>query len=180
MSAAAPQPSPALAPPSTDLISEVEQFYYREARCKDQQDWRAWLAMLTDDIHYWMPATVQRYRKNERAPSPLHSAYYNNTRRELELRISRFETDTCWTENPATRTAHMVHNVEVQPAEQPDEYRVYSISVVYRNMNEDEEHTLHCLREDLLRRVDGELRIARRQLTAQQNIFMNKSLNIFP
>ena len=180
MSASAPQPAPAAAPPAPDLTREVEQLYYREARSKDRQDWHAWLALLTDDIHYWMPATVQRYRKDERAPSPLHSAYYNDTRRELELRIRRFETDTCWTENPATRTAHMVHNVEVEATGKPDEYRAYSISVVYRNMNEDEEHTLHCLREDLLRRVDGELRIARRLLTAQQNIFMNKSLNIFP
>jgi ethylbenzene dioxygenase beta subunit len=68
----------------------------------------------------------------------------------------------------------------VEHTEDPDEYRVYSISVVYRNMNEDEEHTLYCLREDLLRRVDGQLRIARRLLTAQQNVFMNKSLNVFP
>jgi ethylbenzene dioxygenase beta subunit len=47
-------------------------------------------------------------------------------------------------------------------------------------MNEDEEHTLYCHREDLLRRVGGELRIARRLLTVQQNVFLNKSLNVFP
>ena len=166
--------------PGPALQWEIEQFLYAEAALLDELRFDEWLTLLTDDIHYWMPATVQRYRKDERAPSPLHSAYYNDTRRELELRIRRFETDTCWTENPATRTAHMVHNVEVEATGKPDEYRAYSISVVYRNMNEDEEHTLHCLREDLLRRVDGELRIARRLLTAQQNIFMNKSLNIFP
>lgn len=167
-------------PPSLELISEVQQFYYREARLKDRQDYRAWLALLTPDIHYWMPARVQRYRRDERAPSVLHSAYYNDHLEHLEKRIARLETGTCWTEDPATRTAHLVHNVEVEHTDSPNEYHVHSISVVYRNMNEDEEHTLYCLREDLLRRVDGQLRIARRLLTVQQNVFMNKSLNVFP
>jgi ethylbenzene dioxygenase subunit beta len=167
-------------PAPTELVTEVTQFYYREARYKDRQDYRAWLALLTDDIHYWMPTRTQRYRKDEAAPSVLHSAYYNDRRRQLEQRIARFEMDTCWTENPRTRTAHLVHNVEVELTDQADEYRAFSISEVYRNMNEDEEHTLFCHREDLLRRVDGELRIARRVLTVHQNVFLNKSLNVFP
>ncbi|MGK2942220.1 MAG: 3-phenylpropionate/cinnamic acid dioxygenase subunit beta [Immundisolibacter sp.] len=180
MNAIAKDVQAATQPPSLELVSEVQQFYYREARLKDRQDYRAWLALLTDDIHYWMPARVQRYRRDERPPSRLDSAYYNDSMRELDKRITRLETDTCWTEDPATRTAHLVHNVEVEHTENADEYRVHSISQVYRNMNEDEEHTLYCLREDLLRRVDGQLRVARRLLTLQQNIFMNKSLNVFP
>ena len=167
-------------PAPTDLVTEVTQFYYREARCKDRQDYRAWLALLTDDIHYWMPTRTQRYRKDEAAPSVLHSDYYNDHRRHLEQRVARLESDTCWTENPRTRTAHLVHNVEVELTDNPAELRAFSISEVYRNMNEDEEHTLLCHREDLLRREDGQLRIARRLLTVHQNIFMNKSLNGFP
>lgn len=180
MNAIAKDVQSASRPAPTGLITEVQQFYYREARYKDRQDYRAWLDLLTDDVHYWMPARAQRYRKDERAPSVLHSAYYNDHKQHLEKRIARFEADTCWTENPATRTAHLVHNVEVELTDHPEQYRAYSVSEVYRNMNEDEEHTLYCHREDLLRRVDGDLRIARRLLTVHQNIFMNKSLNVFP
>lgn len=180
MNAIAKDMQAGLRPAPAELVTEVQQLHYREARYKDRQQYRAWLELLTDDVHYWMPARVQRYRKEERAPSVLHSAYYNDQKSHLEKRIVRFETETCWTENPATRTAHLVHNIEVELTERPDEYVGYSISEVYRNMNEDEEHTLYCHREDLLRRVGGELRIARRLLTVHQNIFLNKSLNVFP
>lgn len=73
-----------------------------------------------------------------------------------------------------------MHDVEVEHTENPDEYRGYSISVLYRNTNKDEEHTPHCHREDLLQRVDGQLRIARLLLTVQYNAFLSKSRNVFP
>jgi ethylbenzene dioxygenase beta subunit len=180
MNAIAKDVEAATQPPSLELVSEITQFYYREARLKDRQQYRAWMDLLADDIHYWMPARIQRYRKDERAPSIYDSAYYNDDKFDLYRPLKRLETGTCWTEDPRTRTAHLVHNVEVEHTANPDEYRVYSVSVVYRNMNEDEEHTLYCHREDLLRRVGGELRIARRLLTVQQNVFLNKSLNVFP
>ena len=37
------------------LQHEVEQFLYHEARLLDERKFDDWLALLTDDIHYWMP-----------------------------------------------------------------------------------------------------------------------------
>ena len=147
---------------------------------KDEQRYREWLALLSDDIHYWMPARPQRYRRDERAPRMTDAAYFNDGKADLERRVARLETGTCWTEDPATRTAHLVSNVEVYLTDRHDEYVVHSLQQVYRNMNEDEEHSLFCHREDLLRRVDGELQVARRLLVIDQNILLSKSLNIFP
>lgn len=179
MSAIAKDVRAATGRPSLELINEVQQFLYREARLQDAQDYRAWLDMLTDDIHYWMPARPQRYRRNERQPKVTDAAYYNDRKIDLELRVSRTETGTCWSEDPATRSAHVVSNIEVELTEHPDEYRVYSLVQVYRNMNEDEEHTLYGHREDLLRRVRGGLKLARRKIILDQNIFLNKSLNVY-
>ena len=61
----------------------------------------------------------------------------------------------------------------------PNEYQVYSLIAVYRNMNEDEEHTLYGHREDILRNVNGELKLARRKIIIDQNIFLSKSLNVY-
>ena len=46
-------------------------------------------------------------------------------------------------------------------------------------MNEDEEHLMVGHRTDILRRVDGQLKLAKRKIILDQNIFMNKSLNVF-
>ena len=35
--------------------AEVQGFVYREARLLDAQRWDEWLALLTDDAHYWVP-----------------------------------------------------------------------------------------------------------------------------
>ncbi len=179
MSATVEKIVPSLDKPSVELINEVQQFLYREARIQDKQAYRDWLAMLTEDIHYWMPAIEQRYRNNERAPTIYDAAYYNDNYANLETRVARTETGTCWSEDPATRSAHVVSNIEVELTDNPDEHRVYSLIMVYRNMNEDEEHTLYGHREDILRRVNGELKLAKRLITVDQNILLSKSLNIY-
>ena len=51
--------------PDADLVREVEQFLYREARILDAEELEEWLTMLTEDIHYWMPSIQNRYRKDK-------------------------------------------------------------------------------------------------------------------
>lgn len=165
--------------PSLELINEVQQFLYREARLHDSEKFRDWLDTLTDDVHYWMPYRYQRYRKNEKEPTIFDTSYYNDSLEDLKKRVLRTETGTCWSEDPATRAAHVVTNIEVELTDNPNEFKVYSLTTVHRNMNEDEEHTMIGHREDLLRRVNGALKIAKRKIILDQNIFMNKSLNVY-
>src|SRR5262249_1581120 len=42
-------------PEQVVLQHEVEQFLYAEAALLDARRFRDWLALLADDIHYWMP-----------------------------------------------------------------------------------------------------------------------------
>ena len=39
-----------------ELQREIEQFLYAEARKLDDGRYRDWLALFTEDGHYWMPA----------------------------------------------------------------------------------------------------------------------------
>ncbi|PHR52165.1 MULTISPECIES: 3-phenylpropionate/cinnamic acid dioxygenase subunit beta [Cycloclasticus] len=166
-------------PASMELTFEVEQFLYKEARLLDTEEFHAWLGILTDDIHYWMPYRYQRYRKNHVEPTVKGMAYYNDDMHNLKRRVLRNDTGTCWSEDPATRSSHVISNIEVEHTDNPDEYKVYSLTTVNRNMNEDEEHLMVGHRTDILRRVGGQLKLAKRKIILDQNIFMNKSLNVF-
>ena len=37
------------------LKQEIEDFLYREAELLDERRYEEWLALLADDIRYWMP-----------------------------------------------------------------------------------------------------------------------------
>ena len=52
-----------------DVTREVEQFLYREARLLDERRFAEWLALLTDDIHYWVGARSNRYPRRSKAIS---------------------------------------------------------------------------------------------------------------
>ncbi len=164
---------------SLELINEVQQFLYREARLLDAEQFRDWLGMLTEDIHYWMPYRYQRYRRNEKDPTIYEASYFNDSLDDLDKRVRRTEMDTCRSEDPASRFAHVITNIEVELTENSDELTVYSLTSVHRNMNEDDGHVMIGHREDLLRRVNSELKIARRKIILDQNIFTNKKLNTF-
>src|ERR1700686_4876059 len=50
-----------------EVIREVEQFLYREARLLDERRFHEWLALFTDDVHYWMGARANRYPRSSKA-----------------------------------------------------------------------------------------------------------------
>ena len=37
------------------LEQEIEEFLYREAELLDERRYEDWLALIADDIRYWMP-----------------------------------------------------------------------------------------------------------------------------
>jgi 3-phenylpropionate/cinnamic acid dioxygenase small subunit len=84
-----------------------------------------------------------------------------------------------WAEDPPSRTRHIVNNVEVEPADAEGELKVYSNVVVYRSRGETEQDFFVGARQDLLRRVDGALTIARRRVVLDQNVLVAKNISIF-
>ena len=84
-----------------------------------------------------------------------------------------------WAEDPPSRTRHMISNIEVEMGEAETEIRVYSNFIVYRSRAESEEDFYVGARQDLLRRVDGALKIAQRKMTLDQNVLSAKNVSIF-
>lgn len=179
--------------PDEKLLREVEQFLYREARLLDSRRFREWLELFADDIRYWMVSRTNRYPKHSKAISILDPARYvedditaedelailDEDKGTLTARVDRLDTGMAWAEDPPSRTRHMISNIEVEPGENEAELKVYSNFIVYRSRAETEEDFYVGAREDVLRRVEGTLRIARRRLVLDQNVLSAKNVSIF-
>jgi 3-phenylpropionate/cinnamic acid dioxygenase small subunit len=176
-----------------DLIREVEQFLYREARLLDDRRFHDWLTLFTDDVRYWMASRTNRYPKSSKAIAILDPDRYveddigredelailDETKETLSGRVARLDTGMAWAEDPPSRTRHMISNIEVEPGDVESELRVYSNFIVYRSRAETEQDFYVGARQDVLRRVDGAWKIAHRKLILDQNVLLAKNVSIF-
>jgi len=176
-----------------ETIREVEQFAYREARLLDDRRFHEWLELFTDDLRYWMTAKSNRYPISSKAIAILDPGRYaaqelsrddelailDESKRTLAARVARLDTGMAWAEDPPSRTRHVIANIEVEPGEAQSELKVYANFIVYRSRAETEQDFYVGARVDLLRRVDGALKITRRKLTLDQNILSAKNVSIF-
>lgn len=161
------------------LWFEVNQFYTREAGLLDAENYDEWLAMMTEDVGYWMPARETVFRKDETELDPMRMNFYKESLITLRVRTHRLKTRTAWSENPRTRYRHLITNVEVEAGAAPGEYAARSNFLIYRNRLERDEAWMVGAREDVLRRVDGALRLASRRILLDQNSLLSKNLNVY-
>jgi len=176
-----------------DVIREVEQFLYREARMLDDRRFHEWLTLLTDDVRYFMASRSNRYPKSSKAISILDPDRYveddvgredelailDETKETLSGRVARLDTGMAWAEDPPSRTRHMISNIEVEPGDVESELRVYCNFIVYRSRAETEQDFYVGARQDVLRRVEGAWKIAQRKLVLDQNVLLAKNVSIF-
>ena len=109
--------------------------------------------------------------------------WFDEGKETLARRVQQILTGIHWAEEPPSRICHMISNVQIlseSPAGQvPAEVAVKSRFLVYRNRVETETDVLVGKREDLLRRVDGGWKIARRKIVLDQSVLLTKNLTFF-
>jgi len=176
-----------------EIIREVEQFLYREARLLDERRFHEWLQLLTDDIRYWMAGRINRYPKSSKAIAILDPDRYveddltkegelailDEDKTTLDARVRRLDTGMAWAEDPPSRTRHLISNIEVEPGGTEAELKVYSNFIVYRSRAETEEDFYVGARHDVLRRICGAWKIANRRIILDQNVLTAKNVSIF-
>lgn len=165
---------------------EVEDFLYREAELLDERRYEEWLALFTEDARYWMPM-----RRNVPADEPEREFtregadvnWFDEGKDTLARRVRQILTGVHWAEQPPSRICHMIANVQILTASpagpSPNEVSVKSRFLIYRNRVETETDLLIGKREDVLRRVDGIFRIARRKIVLDQSVLLAKNLTFF-
>ncbi|HUG35636.1 MAG TPA: 3-phenylpropionate/cinnamic acid dioxygenase subunit beta [Candidatus Limnocylindrales bacterium] len=166
--------------------AEVEEFLYREAELLDERRYEDWLDLFTDDCHYFMPMRRNVPRDEPEREYTREGAdvnWFDEGKDTLTRRVKQILTGVHWAEEPPSRICHMVSNVQVlsatPPGPTPAEAAVKSRFLVYRNRVETETDFLVGKREDLLRRVDGGWRIARRKIVLDQSVLLAKNLTMF-
>ena len=165
---------------STETRCDVEQFLFREARILDDGNYEAWLALLADDVHYWMPVIENRLRGDPKGTyGPDRVAYFDDNRTDLTRRVARFLSPTAWAENPATRHVHVISNVEVEQGEREEEVIAHSVFVNYRNRGERDQDILMGRRRDVLRRSNTSWLLVKRRILLAQNVLLSKNINTF-
>jgi 3-phenylpropionate/cinnamic acid dioxygenase small subunit len=185
---AAPRPGAGGPPDLPRLLvkEEIEEFLYQEAELLDERRYEEWLDLFTEDCHYWMPMrrNVPRdefEREFTRAGADVN--WFDEGKDTLTRRVRQILTGVHWSEEPPSRICHMISNVQILRASpagsSPTEVAVKSRFLVYRNRVETETDVLVGKREDLLRRVDGSWRIARRKIVLDQNVLLAKNLTFF-
>ena len=176
-----------------EIISEVEQFLYHEARLLDDRKLHEWLDLLTDDIRYWMPVRSNRYPVNSKAISILDGSRYeegelskegelailDEDKDSLTRRVERLDTGMAWAEDPPSRTRHFVSNVEVEQGANDSELKVYSNFLMYRTRAETEQDFYVGCREDILRKVNGQWKVAYRKMVMDQTVLLAKNISNF-
>ena len=174
--------------PDEGLIREIEQFVFYEARLLDSGRFHEWLGLFTEDVHYAMSGRSNRYPRSSKAITMLDPHRYDEAQADqrglfdedittLTARVARLDTGMAWAEDPPSWTRHLFTNIEVVPGD--SEVTVFCNFLVYRSRGETEQDYYVGAREDLLRRVNGGWKIARRGLTLDQNVLTAKNLSIF-
>ena len=167
--------------PPLALQQEVEQFLYREADLLDERRYEEWLALLTEDVRYWMPLRRNVPRdepEREFTREGVDVNWFDEGKDTLTRRVKQILTGVHWAEEPPSRTSHIVSNVQIVRAASR-EVTVKCRFLVYRNRVETETDLLVGKREDTLRRVDDDWRIARRMIVLDQSVLLAKNLTFF-
>jgi len=168
------------------LTDETAQFLYREAELLDERRYGDWLALLADDIRYWMPMRRnvkfgEERREFTREVTDIN--WFDEGKETLTRRVRQIETGIHWAEEPVSRIAHLVTNVQVIEAmpslADAREVAVKCRFLIYRNRVETETDILVGKREDVLRRGNDAWMIARRKIILDQNVLLSKNLTFF-
>jgi len=168
------------------LTQEVADFFYNEAELLDERRYDEWLDLLTDDIRYWMPMR-RNVKFGEGAREFTREArdisWFDEGKETLTRRVRQIQTGIHWAEEPQSRIAHLVSNVQlievVPDAAAPQEVSVKCRFLIYRNRVETETDILVGKREDVLRRVGDGWHVARRKIILDQSVLLSKNLTFF-
>lgn len=154
--------------------AEIEEFLYREALLLDEFRYEEWLALFTDDIEYLVPLREQIQDNAGPAGHPI----IKDNKLMLKARVMKDATGMSHVETPRSMTTHLVSNVVIDDGPNPGETTVRSAFLVRQARKLRDEAWWVGRRTDLLRRVDGEWKIARREVMLDATV-LPRGISIF-
>lgn len=160
------------------LRFEAEEFLYHEAALLDARRFDDWLDLLTPDIHYWMPIrrTTQAKDTHLEFTKPGGMAFFDDDKDFLTKRVSRLKVGRAWAEDPPSRTRRLLTNIQVADCSKT-ELIVHCNFQLNRSRLNSEEDSWCGRRQDVLRRVDNSLKLARRHIYLEQTVILSQNMS---
>src|SRR5207245_2533444 len=93
-------------PVDVDLLRQIEQFLFLEARLADEGAYDGWEALWTDDGVYWIPANG-----DDIDPTSQMSILFDN-RSRIALRVRQLKHDKRHAQNPRSRLRRLLVTVD--------------------------------------------------------------------
>ena len=167
---------------ASELRREIEEFLYFEAELLDDRRLREWFELFADDIRYWMPIRHNLFERPEdirdELSKPGEGFYFDDDRKSLKIRVERAYAKNAWAEMPPSRTRHLITNIRIKK-DDGREIKVHSNFLVYRTRMENDQDMFVGERQDILRRVDGGFKIAKRTIILDQAVLTAKNISVF-
>jgi 3-phenylpropionate/cinnamic acid dioxygenase small subunit len=166
----------------SELRREIEEFLYSEAELLDDRKLREWFDLLADDIRYWMPIRHNLFERpddiRDELSKPGEGFYFDDDRKSLKIRVERAYARNAWAEMPPSRTRHLITNIRIKK-DDGREIEVHSNFLVYRTRMENDQDMFVGERQDVLRRIDGGFKIAKRTIILDQAVLTAKNISVF-
>jgi 3-phenylpropionate/cinnamic acid dioxygenase small subunit len=143
-----------------ELKRELEDFLSREAHILDEHRLEDWLDLFTEDAEYLVP--LREYLQGDVAPAG--HPVIRDDKQMLTVRVRKDATGFSHVETPVSMTCHLISNVVVEEGPDPDEVELLSAFTVRQARKLRDEAWWAGRRRDLMRRVDGGWKIARREV----------------
>jgi 3-phenylpropionate/cinnamic acid dioxygenase small subunit len=154
--------------------AEVEEFLYREALLLDEYRYEEWLALFTEDTEYIVPLREQVQGDVAPAGHPI----IKDDKLMLMARVKKDATGMSHVEIPRSMTTHLVSNVLIDAGPKPGELTVHSTFLVRQARKLRDEAWWVGRRTDVLRRVAGSFKIARREVMLYATV-LPRGISIF-
>jgi 3-phenylpropionate/cinnamic acid dioxygenase small subunit len=165
-----------------ELRCNIEDFLYFEAELLDDRKLREWLDLLTDDVRYWMPIRHNPLERSEdlsdELAKPGEGYYFDDDKKSLRIRVERVYSKTAWAEIPPSRTRHLISNIRIKK-DDGSEIEVHANFLVYRTRMETDQDIFVGMRQDVLRRINGGFKIAKRTIILDQAVLRAKNISVF-
>ena len=142
------------------LLRRVQRFLFNEANLLDNWKVMDWMDLVTHDIDYRIP--IRTTLENEQYSDQFNPAAFHMIEDfgSLNARMKRLDGGYAFSESPRSRVRRHVTNICVLGRKEND-IEVTS-NLLFFWARDDLERLVSAERRDILREIDGELRLARR------------------
>jgi 3-phenylpropionate/cinnamic acid dioxygenase small subunit len=166
-------------PLGSPVYNRLLETLYDEAAALDERRFDDWVAMLAKDLVYQAPIRLTRTGPHRDRDVMRTMFHFDEDFGSIELRTGRLQK-SAWAEDPPSRCRRFVTNVRVAECEIAGEYEVVSYLFLERSRGDNPENErMTAERRDVWREVDGQYRLARREIIVDQSVLGMSNFAVF-